>query len=436
MQSTPTGSAVHGSSARSLRKNISWTTTGNIIYAACQWGTVTTVARIGTPAMVGQFALALAITAPVMQFLSLNLRSIQATDAKQDFSFRDYFSVRSVAVVVALVVCAAIALLYEGLTTTAVVIVIVAIAKVVDGLSDVYFGLFQQNESMRLVSQPMIMNGILSLVLMIVGLKFSGDIVVGTIGYALGSLIPMVILVIPAAKSLVSPSFPIGFRFTKTERHRHWSLVTLAFPLGLSMMLNSLTTNVPRYFIEAEGGEYSLGIFAAVSYFIVAGGTVVIALGQAISPKLSQHFAANRLDEFSRLLGTMVGVGILLGVAGAILSVFLGDQLLSLFYSREYADHAETLVVLSVAAAFSFAASFTGFGMTAMRRFAAQVPVALLVLAVSIIASAVLIPTHGILGAALAVLTSSIVLFLAMGSVVVYTLLQCQNQSEYRSKGL
>jgi len=51
-----------------LRVNFSWTLVGNIVYAGCQWGMLTVLAKIGTTEMVGQFALGLAITAPVFMF--------------------------------------------------------------------------------------------------------------------------------------------------------------------------------------------------------------------------------------------------------------------------------------------------------------------------------------------------------------------------------
>ena len=42
-----------------LRKNFAWTLTGNVVYAGCQWGMLMAIAKLGTPAMLGQFALGL-----------------------------------------------------------------------------------------------------------------------------------------------------------------------------------------------------------------------------------------------------------------------------------------------------------------------------------------------------------------------------------------
>ena len=52
--------------------------------------------------MVGEFALGLAITSPVMVFSMLQLRVVQATDARHDYSFADYLGLRLVTTILAL----------------------------------------------------------------------------------------------------------------------------------------------------------------------------------------------------------------------------------------------------------------------------------------------------------------------------------------------
>ena len=69
----------------SLRRNFTWTFAANVIYALCQWLMLVVLAQAGTTSMVGQFGLALAITAPIVLFANLGLRQLQATDARGEF---------------------------------------------------------------------------------------------------------------------------------------------------------------------------------------------------------------------------------------------------------------------------------------------------------------------------------------------------------------
>jgi O-antigen/teichoic acid export membrane protein len=63
---------------------------------------------------------------------------------------------------------------------------------------------------------------------------------------------------------------------------------------------------------------------------------------------------------------------------------------------------------MMVAAAVSYVASFFGYAITAARRFLIQAPLFIGVAVITGIASIVLVPRYGALGAALAMLISSI----------------------------
>ncbi|MCJ7504674.1 MAG: lipopolysaccharide biosynthesis protein, partial [Acidobacteriia bacterium] len=78
----------------SLRQNFAWTVLGNVVYAACQWGMLVALAKLGSPSLVGQFALGLALCAPVMMLANLQLRAVQATDARNEYRFGDYLALR------------------------------------------------------------------------------------------------------------------------------------------------------------------------------------------------------------------------------------------------------------------------------------------------------------------------------------------------------
>jgi O-antigen/teichoic acid export membrane protein len=276
----------------------------------------------------------------------------------------------------------------------------VALAKAVDAFSDIFYGLFQQREHMDLVSKALVMNGVLSLLLLSAGVLVSGNLIVGVIGYAIGSLVPLVTYVVPQATRMLNDPGALGRRVIFREPSAVlWRLAKSAFPLGIVMLLISLNTNVPRYFIEAELGSHGLGIFAALAYLIVAGGTVVSALGQAVSPRLSQYYASGRTDLFRRMLTKLMALGLVLGLLGALTATIVGREIVSILYTAEYAKHIDVLIVLAVAAGITFAASFAGYGMTATRRFGVQVPIFVIVVLAGLLSSWILVPRLGLIGA-------------------------------------
>src|SRR2546430_9316589 len=78
----------------SLRGDFAWTLAGNLVYAGCQWGMVMALAKLSTATALGQFALGMAVTAPIFLFSNLNLRAILATDTSLEFPFRAYLRLR------------------------------------------------------------------------------------------------------------------------------------------------------------------------------------------------------------------------------------------------------------------------------------------------------------------------------------------------------
>ena len=409
-----------------LRRNFSWTFTGNLIYAASQWGMLVVLAKLGSPEMVGQFTLGLAVTAPVIMFTNLQLRGIQATDAKGDYVFSDYLGLRLIGTGLALLIIGGITLKAGYRWETSLVILAIALAKAFESISDVFYGVIQQHERMDRIAIALMIKGPLSLLLLGIGVSLTGSVVGGAIGLAVawglvlfgwdlrnGRLIlnnssherePEDLLLADAEpKKNKNPLYP------RWEGKTLGKLVWLALPLGFVMMLISLNTNIPRYFIERYLGERELGIFAAMSYLMVVGQMVVSALAESASPRLAKYYAAGNSTAFGTLLLKLVGVGLMLGAGGVFVAVVAGRPILTLLYKPEYAERADLFAWLMVAAGMGYVSSFLGYGMTAARYFRVQMPLFVLVTGSCAIACFWLIPTQGVRGAAIALIVGAIV---------------------------
>ena len=75
---------------RSLGGNFAWTLSSGLVYALAQWGVLVACAQLGPLELLGEFALGLALTAPVMLLARMNLRTLQATDAWGAYRFEHY----------------------------------------------------------------------------------------------------------------------------------------------------------------------------------------------------------------------------------------------------------------------------------------------------------------------------------------------------------
>jgi O-antigen/teichoic acid export membrane protein len=368
-------------SPASLRSNFAWTFAGNALYAAGQWALLSLLAKLGGSEMLGEYALAMAITAPVAMLSHLNLRALIATDVTGKHPFGDYLTVRLGATVVGL---AAIALLAEGNP----VILAVGIAQSAENISDAFYGSLQRRERMDRIARSMIARAVLSALALGVVLWQTRSIVAAASALAAARIISLLLFDVRGAEPLV-----------RTTRANQLTILRTALPLGVVLMLVTLNTNLPRYAIERSLGTRELGVFAAAASFLTGGNTVVNALGQSATPRLARYFAAGEGSSFRRLTLQLTAISALLGAAGVAGALLLGAQLLRLLYRAEFAPYANVLAAVMAAAIPIYIASTLGYVITSVRMFDAQLPLFGAVAATCAAAAWVLVPRFGLMGA-------------------------------------
>ncbi len=420
----------------SLRWNFSWTFVGNIIYSACQWGILVILAKIGNPQMVGQYGLAMAVATPVLALTSLQLRAVLTTDVRKRIHFGEYLGFRLLTTVLSLVVigCVALVMRYPGLLggmlagrahysrESTWVILIVGIAQGLEIVSDLYYARMQFYEHMDRIAKSMIVRGVLGLAAMGAGIYLTGSVVWGALGLTL-------------ARALVTLAYDIRKRTHVLPRHvsdaklvrealaadreslrPRWNasvqmeLLRTSITLGVIAMLVSLLPNIPRYFIVGSQGERALGIFTATAFLVSSGNLIINSLGQSAFVRLAKLYGAGDIRAFNSLLLKLVGIAAGLGLGGIGVAVLFGRLLLTLLYRPEYAEHTDVLIVMMVGGAITYIAGLIGSAVTSARCFGRQIPLLLTAVASAAIASKVLVPTHGLLGAAFVVVITSTVL--------------------------
>lgn len=380
----------------SLRTNVCWTLAGNTVYAACQWGVLVVLARMGSEDAVGLCALALALTAPIIIASQLQLRSVQATDALRQFAFGHYLTLRIVMTTLALAVIAA-AGAFSGYDARIVTVILgIGGAKAADAIGDVFLGRWQQDERMDAVAITFIASGLLTLGATALSMALTGSVAVVALAWAACSCVNLA-WVVERSRRVYHLRWADAVVQDRAELVR---LARLALPLGIVMMLVSVNANIPRYLVEHYLGLSKLGVFATIAYLGVAGGAVFNAVGQAVSPRLSRAYAAGGGAPADVLLVRLFVLALLLGTGGIVVAFAAGPVLLAEIYGDAYAHAAPLLAAIMIATTLSYFASALGYALTAAREFALQAPLFVAVTAVTAGAGIVLIPQLGMVGAA------------------------------------
>ena len=292
----------------SLRMNFAWTLAGNAVYGGAQWGMVILLAKLGSREMLGLFTLGLAVAAPVVMFTNMQLRLVQATDARHEYSFRDYFSLRLLASAAAFFIIAGAALSTHRAEVVAVILLVGA-AKCVESVSDVIWGLWQKSERLDLISISMMIKGPASLLAMWLVFSLTKNLILTTASLGVVWLILLLTYDATYARRVLryhppSPCRPTLSAQLAVLRRLTW----LALPLGVVGLLDSLNANVPRYSIERHLGDAALGYFAALASIMLAGNMVVGALAQSASAGLARLFVTDR-PGFIKMVWRLVAFG-------------------------------------------------------------------------------------------------------------------------------
>ncbi len=397
---------------RGLRGPIMWTLGGNLVYTVSQWACVAVIARSLGPADVGVFALAGAIAAPVLVLTQLQLRIVLATGCRQVTGCRTSSS------------CACGRWSSWSLPWRSPaswwgpeawpVIVVFGVAKAFDSVADVLYGYHQRREEMRAIAigqgrQRRAVGDPAVLGRLVVGFAPRRHHRVRP-----GSAANLCLRVVPAA---------LASRATDTEDPRQQPvararLVRLAAPLAVVLLLSAVATSVPRIVLEQAAGSYALGIFAGVSFVVLAAANLVNAVGNALSPRLARTHAVGDRKGFTRVLGRGILFGAGLGAVGAVLALMVGDQVLGWLYGPDYGDSGTLLAALCAVSVVSFTASFLVGGVTAARRFGEQLPIAVVTCAVAVVGSILFIPRSGVPGTVAVTLAAAAVQLIGYGVIL------------------
>jgi len=385
-----------------LKVSASWTLLGNVVYAGCQLAQVIVLARFG-PQTVGRFALGVALTAPVILAANLHLRSVQAADAGEKYDFSDYWGLRLLTTTIALLVIASIVFWTGYRAEIALTVAALGVAKAVESLSDLLYGLFQQRERLLLTARSNMIRGPMGMIALSAGVYFTGSVGWGAVALAATWAVVLVAHDVPSAASVLSGGISRILR-PRWRARTLAGLAWLALPAGSAGAAVSLEMNVPRYFLEQYLGERELGIFAAIAYAVIAANVLITAVHQTAIPRLASYYAQGNVVAFRRLVMQLAGIGFLLGIAGVFVAACAGRPILAIAYGHDFAEHHHVFVLLMMVGAVRFVYAAVGTAVRSMHRFWWQLWVHGMGILLLIPASALLIPKFGLVGAAYAVL--------------------------------
>ncbi|MCB9664501.1 MAG: hypothetical protein H6732_10320 [Alphaproteobacteria bacterium] len=378
---------------------------GRFAYMGAQGLALVALARLGSPEILGVYSLGLAVTAPVQQLFSLNLRHVLTTDVRGEHTWQTYRSLRDVTAILSVLVASLAAVLVGYTGDTLLAVLVLTLAKAVESQSDLVYGLMQRQDRYSWLALSMTLKGLAMLCGVTAGLLLTGSAPGAATGTLLGWLAVYLLVDAPRARRLAPPG--------EADAADAWTLARRALPLGLMIMFVALQTNAPRYFLERLHGPALLGYFSATAYVVTVMTAVTTTLSNALLPRLADRLHLQGGTGFDRLLRQQALLATLATLATTLAAIAAGDLFLGLLFGEDYAAWKWLLVGQTLVALAAGLTAIVANATVATRHFRALVGPSLLGVLVVGAAALWLVPDHGAYGAMGAALIGAVVVLVA-----------------------
>lgn len=378
-----------------LRK-ISWTFSANVISAAVKWLLLVAIAQILTPTDVGDYALALAIASPITLFANMKLRSLYVTSEEDDF--HSFAIVRNVAFLFSLLVLIGFCFFYEEW----MIVLLVGISKLLDCTSDLLYAVPHKEQKMKKIALLIVYKQVGTIILFVSLLLVTEHLawsLFGTVVFQLGYLL--------VERKVCLYTFQQRF---SSQRVR--LILTLGIPLGITQLIVSFNSFLPRYGLAYFATATDVGYFSAVSYVTVIVNIVMGAVAQNYIHPLKEQFLKGRKSQLRKILYVdLFKIAFILSISLLIGVILFGEFFLTLVYGASYAAYNPLLILLIGCIFFNclnwnIDTAFMAFGFVK-----SQLPLTIFATILSIPITFILISTYSLWGAGIAMVTNSFILY-------------------------
>ena len=392
-----------------LLKKAKWLVGGNFVFAFSQWVILIFFARMTNQENLGQYALALAIVTPIFAVGNLQLRPLYILDvnSEQKYTYTHFYYLRLICSFIALACCLVLGLFFN---VSILVLLLVGLLKFFESYSDIIYAYYNAHDQTQLISKSLFLKGTLS-VLAVAGGLYLFDFYTTLILFLIVYLVVWLFidnLYIQKTQEIKKMSLDLG-------------MMKSAIPMGISLGIVTLQSNIPRLFLDQYASIEAVGIFTVLSYFIIVGSIFINSICQYLSPRLTHAWNHNRA-YFKKLLSMALLIAGGLGLIAIFLSYFMGEFVLNLVYGAEYVAYTDAFVLTMVAGFILYLATVLGYTLTAIGFIKQQVYLFSIVLIFSVLVSYLCIPEYGIVGGIYTLMVSYLVQCILSLLVVLFRL--------------
>jgi O-antigen/teichoic acid export membrane protein len=403
--------AVGAKIGTSLRGNAAWMWLARVAQIGLGLALILAISRILGPTALGQWRYAQAAISYALVFSDVGLSYLAIREISRDPPGAGLFGtpVVLIQVVAAIVLYGFLGLAVVTLPVPEDVKALIMVLGLTTFTQALSFGhVLQGFQDMAVLGRIRISSQLLATAIAIVVLLFARNLLWVAVPTILGGLIADW-LIVRVARSRH------GLQWRSVSRPEARGLLTAGSPFLIAAIGTQLIISADALIIGTFLGEHLLGLYSApyviANQLLLLGGPLML----AAYPRLASHGPGHQGQDLLRRIVAILGFLILPVALGGMVT---SDLLIKTLYGPAYASSASLLPILLVLPAIGYYNMALNQTLGAMQHQWAATMTILVSAAVNVSANIVLIPTHGLLGAAIAVVLTEVVTAIAQTSLI------------------
>lgn len=242
---------------KQLKRNVIFNTLGSLLFYICQSAITILVLALAGAETNGLLATAMTISNVVISAAGFGMRTFQVSDLQHHYTDRTYLISRYATMIFSFAGCCLFVLFNAYSPQQSWIILLYTAYRLIESWSDVWHGYLQKAERMDIVGISFGVRGLLTFVILVIGLLFTNNLVPILLVLLAGNAVYVLIVDIPFAHQSAN-------LVDKTNFPQLQKLLLECSPLALCAFLNTAVPSIPRYYCERLLGTTQMGYFSSI----------------------------------------------------------------------------------------------------------------------------------------------------------------------------
>ena len=391
----------------SQKKNFLFNMLGSLTNAFVSLTLMIVVSYITNSTVAGIFSLAFSTSQMMYTVCVFEMRNIQVTDAKREFSFEQISTFRIITIAAMWLFFSFFVWIRGFDKETVFVMIAITMYMSAAAMSDLFQGNLHRNGYLSIAGRS------LACQVALMAIAFSFTLVITKKLLFAAMTMPIVITIWIFVHDLPFSNNFNRFR-PKFDFSMQKKMFLCALPLFLSSFLHQYIFNSPKYAIENALSKIDQAHYGylVMPVFVINLLSLFVFRPQLIS--LSANWVDGKIKEFRKTVVKLYVWVILVTIAALVGGYLLGIPVLELFYNANLSDKKPIFMLLLLAGGFSAASTLTLTLFTTMRKQKLCLIGYGVTIVFALIMPDIMTAKWGLMGAALSYLCEMVILFAIM----------------------